>query len=328
MSHYHHITLEEREKIFFFEAKGFSITRIAEKLGRNKSTISRELKRNTFKDQYSPFKAQIAYKQRRTVCRPRRKILHDFYLFLRISDMFIFEQWSPEEIVERVKLEGYDTVSCSTLYRAIYDGYFDEYRNASKGTVREGKRNLRRKGKKKKKTNDQRGRFPVSNPLSKRPAEANNRERIGDWEGDTVVGKRGKSCIATYVDRKSRFLCCSKAAVKNTECVNAATIKCLKDHPRESITVDRGIEFRNHQEITEILGVEYYFPNPYSPWERGSNENMNGLLREYFPKGTDFDRVSEEEIQEAVDKLNHRPRKCLGYRTPYEVHYGVVLHLV
>ena len=329
MGQYNHITLKEREKIFFLKATGLKGYQIAKKLGRHKTTIYRELRRNTTGNEYSPSKAQEKYRERRKECHPKRKILDDYSLFLKISDMFLLYQWSPEEIANRIKAEkGKSPVSRSTIYRAIYAGYFDEVRNALYNKVREGKKNLRRKGKKRKKSNDPRGVFPVSNELSERPAAANNRERIGDWEGDTVVGKKGKSCLATYVDRKSRFLICAKAAKKDAECVNAATIKCLKDCPLESITVDRGAEFKRHHEVTEALQVDYYFPKPYSPWERGTNENTNGLLREYFPKGTDFDKVTEEEVQEAVDKLNYRPRKCLGYRTPYEVFYGVVLHLV
>lgn len=329
MSQYHHITQEEREEIFFFAVKGFSVTQIAEKLGRNKSTVSRELKRNTFNNRYSPLEAQRAYESRRQKCRPKPKILKDYGLFLKIVDRFISDQWSPEQIAARLKLEGYeDAVSYSTIYRAIYNGYFEEYRNPLRGGW-QGKRNLRRKGKKAKKTNGPRGRFPVSNHISERPEEANNRERIGDWEGDTVLGKRKRSsCLATYVDRKCRFLCCTKVAARDAENVNAATLRCLGDHPVKTITVDRGSEFKRHHKVTSVLGAEYYFPDPYSPWQRGTNENTNGLLREYFPKGTDFDNISEKEIQKVVEKLNHRPRKCLGYRTPYEMFFGVVLHLV
>lgn len=330
MSHYHHITPEEREKIFFLYAKDFSITQIAKETKRSKSTISRELKRNTLGEQYSPLKAQSLYQQRRRKCRPKRKILKDYGMFLKIVDRFIEDQWSPEQIAHRMELEGYtNPVSYSTIYRAIYAGYFDEYRNAAKGKVSEGRLRLRRKGKKKKgKENEQRGKYPISNHLADRPAEANNRERIGDWEGDTVCGKKGKACLTTYVDRKSRFLCCAKADKRNPECVNAATIECLRGQPLESITLDRGFEFKEHGKITSELDVEFYFAKPHSPWERGTNENTNGLLRQYFPKGTDFDKVTNEEIQAATEKLNNRPRKCLGYRTPYEIFFGRLLHLV
>lgn len=330
MSHYHHITQREREYILIYKAQGLSVSRIAELIGRSKSTVSRELKRNTFNDMYSPLEAQQAYRQRREKCRPKRKIIKDYSLYLQIADRFLMDQWSPEQIAERMKLEGYENrISCSSIYRAIYAGYFDENLNYLNGNVRKGKRFLRRKGKKAKDPNDSRGSFPVSNHLSERPAEANDRERIGDWEGDTVLGKKkSSSCLATFVDRKTRFLSCMKAAAKDAPSVNAATIKCLQDYPLETITVDRGAEFKRHEDVTKILGVEYYFPDPYSPWERGTNENTNGLLREYFPKGIDFDKISDEEVADVVEKLNLRPRKCLGYRTPYEVFFGVVLHLV
>lgn len=143
-----------------------------------------------------------------------------------------------------------------------------------------------------------------------------------------MAGKTGRACFVTMVDRKSRFLAAGKAAKKEAASVNEIMIRIMQGMPLESITPDRGKEFARHKEVTEALGgVQFYFPLPRHPWERGTNENTNGLLREYFPKGKDLTDISEEYLQKVIDELNMRPRKCLGYRTPYEVFYSKVLHL-
>ena len=175
---------------------------------------------------------------------------------------------------------------------------------------------------------ERRGRFPVSNDIEERPISAETRSRFGHWEADTVIGKQGKECLLTLNDRKSRFLIARKADRKTAECINARMIKALKGMTVKSITPDRGKEFARHEEVTEALGgVQFYFPAPHAPWQRGTNENSNGLLREYFPKGSDIGDYSSARIRAAVDKINRRPRKCLNWKTPYEVFYGVSLHL-
>jgi len=147
-------------------------------------------------------------------------------------------------------------------------------------------------------------------------------------QGDTVAGKTGKACLVTLVDRKTRFLVGGKSSAKRVADVNEVMLIALEGHPVKSITPDSGKEFAKHAEVTEALeGVKFYFPPPHHPWERGSNENTNGLLREYFPKGQDITDIPDAYIQEMFDKLNRRPRKCLGYRTPYEVYYSKTLHL-
>ena len=167
----------------------------------------------------------------------------------------------------------------------------------------------------------------ISNELSARPHAANHRRRLGDWEGDTVAGKTGRACLVTLVDRKSRFATGGKADKKNACEVNRVMIRALQGLPVKTITPDRGKEFARHAEVTSALQAPFYFPEPHQPWQRGTNENTNGLLREYFPKGQDLTDISEDHIQEVFDELNKRPRKCLGYRTPYEVFYKKKLHL-
>jgi IS30 family transposase len=281
----------EREKIAIYKAQGLSSGAIAKLLGRHKSTISRELRRNTFNGEYLPSKAQAAYVKRRKKCCPRKK-LSDKDLFERVKRNFLDLHMSPEQIAGRLKLEDYPvTISYKTIYRAIYAGMFDTPEQRRSTGNRGARRKLRHKGKPRhpKGYVSNRGKIPISHELSERPIEAKNRERFGDWEADTIVGKNRKS---------------------------------------ESITSDRGREFQLHGKVTKELGVEFYFPPPHQPWQRGTNENTNGLLREYFPKGYDFNTLSDVDLQAVVDQLNKRPRKCLGYKTPAEVYFSTPLQLV
>ena len=328
MCHYKHLTLEEREKILFFYAKEYSVTDIAKELGRSKSTISRELKRNRESGQYLPLIAHRKYARRREGCRPRKR-LADPALFQIVREKFLDHQWSPEQIAGRLALEHHKAViSYATIYRAIYSGMLDESRRShgSRGVIRK----LRHHGKSRhtKQYEERRGKIKISHEISQRPAGAANRSRRGHWEGDTVAGVKGKACLVTLVDRKSRYLVGGKAGAKKADDVNAVMIQALKNEPLRSITPDRGKEFARHAEVTAALDkVKFYFPLPHHPWERGTNENTNGLLREYFPKGKDLSDIPDSYIQEKFDELNKRPRKSLGYRTPFEVYHSKVLHL-
>ena len=328
MCHYKHLTLEEREKILYFSAKEYSVTDIAKELGRNKSTISRELKRNREGSQYLPSKAQQKYAKRRKTCKPHKR-LDNPELFQLVREKFLEHQWSPEQIAGRLALEHHKTiVSYATIYRAIYSGMLDTGRRprGNKGVIRK----LRHRGKLRhsKQHEERRGKIKISHEISQRPAGAANRSRRGHWEGDTVAGVKGKACLVTLVDRKSRYLLGGKADAQKADAVNAVMIQALRNEPLRSITPDRGKEFAKHAEVTAALDqVKFYFPLPHHPWERGTNENTNGLLREYFPKWKDLSDIPDSYIQEKFDELNKRPRKCLGYRTPFEVYHSKVLHL-
>ena len=329
MSHYTHLTTFERENILYFRAQGKSISFIALKLNRSKSTISRELKRNSFNGDYWPDQAQKAYSARRKNSHPHYRF-EDLALFSFVRRAFLEWQWSPQQIAERLRLEQHQcVVSYSTIYRAIYAGLFDTPEQHRSHGCRGAARKLRHHGKSRhtKDYEERRGKFNASHPLSERPEAANKRERIGDWEFDTVVGKKDKACLVTGVDRKSRFLKVGRSPNKKSDEVNEVMIALLKDEPCYTITPDRGSEFKRYEEVAKELNVEFYFPEPHQPWQRGTNENTNGLLREYFPKKYDITNLTDEEIQSRIDKLNKRPRKVLGYRTPYEIYYSVVLHL-
>ena len=329
MNHYNHLTITKREEILRCRSQGLSVRKTAAIVGCSPSTVSRELSRNTADGVYSHSKAQESYKQRRQNCH-KTPILDDPAHFAWVKECFLMHQWSPEQIAGRLSYEHASwSISPNTIYRAIYAGKFDEpgLSHGNRGAIRK----LRHRGKSRhtKGYVERRGKIQISNELEARPVEANNRTRLGDWEGDTVAGKAGKACLVTYVDRHSRFLKSKKIAVKKSEEVKNATIDLLKGEPLNTITPDRGKEFSKHAEISEELDkVAFYFPKPAHPWDRGTNENTNGLIREYFPKGEDITDVSDEYIQSKVDEINKRPRKCLGYRTPYEVYYSEALHLV
>ena len=307
---------------------GLSISQIAKNLGRNKSSISREIRRNLENDKYIAFKAQENYFNNRKNSKMDKK-LEDKNLRDYIANKFLNLSWSPEEIVERTRTElGYFPTSFMTIYRGIYEGLFDKYRN--KYGLLKASVKLRHKGKKRNKKgsdDEKRGKFDIENTIEERPKEANNRSEIGHWEADTVIGKVGGVCFTTLTDRKTRFLICCKTKKKTAEEVNKSIINALRNEPCFSITSDRGKEFSRYKEVSKDLKVKFYFPLPHQPWQRGTNENTNGLLREYFPKGKDIANFTEDYIKDKIRELNLRPRKCLGWLTPYEAYYGVSLHL-
>lgn len=326
MCHYNHLTTSEREKILVLRTAGLSITAIAERLGRNKSTVSRELSRNTSNGEYWPSKADENYHERRKNCKPRKK-LEDKALLNHVRTRIVTAQWSPEQIAGRLEEQyGACVISYATIYRAIYCGMLCEPDKSISSVVRK----LRQHGKRRRKRTkeERRGKFATSHDIQERPIGAQERTVIGHFEADTVVGRQGKSCLVTMVDRKSRYLVCSKADGKNSIAVRDAILRMFANGQALSITPDRGKEFARHAEITETLdGLPFYFPPAYQPWQRGTNENTNGLLRQYFPKGSDFDTISDDDIQRVVTLMNLRPRKCLGYKTPFEVHFSESLHL-
>lgn len=329
MSHYTHFSIEEREKILFYLAQSKSLGFIAKEINRSKSSISRDIKRNSESTgSYSPCNAQIKYLARRKNCKPKQ-LLANSKIHDKVQLLFIQHQWSPQQISNRLKLENNPiSISYSTIYRGIYAGLLEEYplSNGQRGVARK----LRHRGKTRHVKNyiETRGKIRISHHIEERPLIANNRERLGDWEADTVAGKTGKACLITLTDRKSRFLLCEKAAKKASDEVSEKIIKMLLNEPVKTITPDRGKEFSQHPKITSALGdVPFYFPAPHHPWQRGTNENTNGLLREYFPKNTDITDISDIYIKEMVLELNKRPRKCLNWETPYEVYYQKSLHL-
>ena len=327
---YHHLNIDQRESILENLAAGASKRQVARIIGCSPSTITRELKRNSKRKHYSPYQAQNRYEWRRKRCH-RPLIFSNEENREIVSNLICAFQWSPEQIANRLKKDGHPlSVSTATIYRA-FDRQLFEVRHLWP-TERGFKKNLRHKGHKRCNKNQPsgRGKMKIPHAIEERPAGARDRSEAGHLEADTVIGKAGGPCLVTLVDRKTRFLYCRIAAKCTHPCVEAALMEILTALPpelRRSITPDRGAEFRCHGRITQALRVPFYFPLPHQPWQRGTNENTNGLLREYFPKGFDFRKVDDEALQEVVSKLNARPRKCLNWFSPAEVHSNLVLHL-
>lgn len=324
MRHYKHLSADERDRIAELHARHEKVSSIARDIGRDKSTVSRELARNGRHGRYGALKAQERADERRKACRPKRR-LDDPALAREVRSRIVDDRWSPEQIDGRLRLErGRCVVSFATIYRAVNEGRMDAPGARGSEPVR---RHLRRKGKKARRGREEtRGRIRISHGISERPAEAGERSRLGDWEDDTVVGPGG-ACLVGIVDRASRLLVGGKAGAHTAEAVGRVEVASLRGRPLETVTPDRGKEFANHAQVSEALGgVQFYFCEPHHPWQKPSVENTNGLIREFFPKGTDFSKVTDEEVQHVFDMINDRPRKVLGFRTANEV-YREMLHL-
>ena len=315
MSHYIHFSTEEREMSMIMIAQGLSLRAVARELKRSPSTISRELKRNSNKNgKYLPSAAEKRYRKRRKNC-GRKSILSIDSSLKDFVVSTLKQGWSPDEISERMKLFNMPfSISYITIYRAIAKGVLPkQYRIFLR---------IKRVRNRKHKKEDKRGKIADRIPITERPIEAENRLEIGHWEGDSIHGKRGTGSIGTYVDRASGLLLAFKVSNFKDNAFTDATVELFSSLPaylRKTCTVDNGNEFAGHKEITAKTGMIVYFCNPHSPWQRGTNENTNGLLRQYFPKGSSFEDITDERLAEVVNLINNRPRKRLGYKTPLEV---------
>ena len=313
MSQYTHFTTEEREMSRVMKEKGYSIRKIAVELKRSPSSVSREFKRNANKDgSYAAYTADRRYLKRRKNCGKKPKLLDEEIKAYVVERLNL--RWTPEEIAGRAKLEEDFSISYNTIYRAVDSGLIPK---AIKKFMRfKSKRN------KKRRKDDKRGRISDTVSISERPEEVETRLTFGHWEGDTVLGKRKTGCIGTLVERASGFTLAFKLDNAKAENFNKAAVKAFSSLPKilkKTLTVDNGTEFMLHKELAKALDMDIYFCDPYSPWQRGSNENTNGLLRQFFPKNTSFKDVSDEQISIALDLINNRPRKRFGFRSPAEV---------
>ena len=336
MSHYRHLSIEEREKLYLRRGQGANLREIARELGRAASTITRELKRNErARHPYSPSQAQKSYEKRRKKC-GRKHILCDSKTREYIHRFIQEAHWSPEQISNRLKLESAQVqVSYAAIYRAIEAGVFDENKRAASRSKKQAfAYHLRRKGKKQRKKWDksrQGPHFCDANKICDRPPEANDRSELGHFEADTVVGKRGGECLLSLVDRKSRFTLAAKLPRGNAEAARDAMTALLSSLPPDkvkSVTPDRGSEFTLYQDVSKALdGLPFYFADPHSPWQRGTNENTNSLIREFLPKGADFAPIYSADIAHFISLLNLCPRKCLAWRSPAEIFFTTLLHL-
>lgn len=318
---YNHLNINERACIYQFKNLGMSTREIAKALNRSPSTISRELKRNSYKTsinysvtRYSPINAEKKYKERRLKCHRHTKITSEIKEYIESK---IYINWSPEQIVNYNDNKQDDFPSICTIYRWIHLGLLNKI------TMKK----LRRKGNFKRPA-ETRGKFNIGKTIKKRPKEVYKRKDFGHWEADTVVSGRinrqykSHACFVTLAERKSRLYICKHLPNRKEENVTNAIIELLSQFPSDlvkTITCDRGKEFAGWKEIEEKLNCNIYFADPYCAWQKGTNENSNGLLREYYPKGMDLSKTNNEELKEKLDLLNNRPRKCINYKTPNEV---------
>lgn len=321
MKSYTHFTPSERECLQFCLEKRKSFREIAKILNRSPSSISREVHRNWSKKakHYHFWHAQTCYLYRRKSChRKNNLLLNDEMYQFALSGLL--QYWSPEIIAGKWNAEHSEHFSLSSVYRAVRAGLFPGIKPWT---------HFRRKGKPYSNQKKSYTRYFESS-IHDRDPFVDLRERIGDFEGDTVYGSVGKGYLITGVDRVSRQLIAAIARTKTKENTNAAFLSAfanaeIKVQPL-TLTLDNGTEFLLYRDLEKALNVKVYFADTHAPWQRGSNENINGLIRFFFPRGTNFNEVSDEQLKAVVDLINNRPRKCLGFLSPNEF-LKKVLHL-
>jgi IS30 family transposase len=310
---YKHLTEEERSQIAQLKAARHGVREIGRRLGRSASTISREIARNRYPTDgsYKSWHAQRMYQGRRRRARQGSRL--EVLEWMEVEAL-IRQDFSPEQVAGRLKLEGGLRISHETLYRYIWRD------KEAGGTLYQHLRGARKQRRKGYGNYDSRGRLAGKRRIEDRPAEAEGRTEIGHWEVDTVHGQ-GRGSNATIVDRKTGYVLIGKLTARTASATNARLRMLMAKHPESftTITADNGCEFHAYRDLEEETSVEFYFANPYHSWERGTNENTNGLIRQYLPKGCSMDDLSQARCNAIARKLNDRPRKRHGFRTPAEL---------
>ncbi|NIP25341.1 MAG: IS30 family transposase [Phycisphaerae bacterium] len=311
---YKQLTQEERYQISALLKAGLNQSEIAMILERHKSTISREISRNTGLRGYRPKQAQHRAEARRyaKIC---SRISHTVWRDVR---RLLREDWSPEQISLWLESEKAISISHEWIYQYILQD--KQYGGTLYRHLRCQKQRRKRYG-----SYNRRGQLIDRVSIDERPKIVDSRTRMGDWELDTIIGKHHKHAIVSLTERKSRFTLIKKVKRKTAQCVTDAIIHLLAPFSEQvhTLTSDNGKEFADHKTIANKLNAKFYFAHPYASWERGLNENTNGLIRQYFPKKRDFRTITQKEINRVMDKLNNRPRKCLGIKTPNQVFLGI-----
>lgn len=319
---YTHLTEQERYVISHLNVAGYSKREIARRINRHHTSVTRELKRNGPPQfdccaYWYNWAHPEALERRRQARHYRRQ--KDLRLVL-YAEAKLKMQWSPEEIASRIRIDYPDDKSMRISHEAIYRWiYLDA---AMEGKLYLNLRRRRKKRRRQKRYGSGRRFLVDRKAITERPQIVENRQRFGDWEGDTVEGKKSSGYIATLVERKSCYLLAAKLENKRAATMVDRGVKAFGSIPkrmRQTLTVDNGSEFAQFKEIEKKASLAVYFAAPYAAWQRGANENTNGLLRQYFPKGSDFREITEKKIAQVVRLLNNRPRKCLNYQTPHEV---------
>jgi IS30 family transposase len=322
---YSHLSSEERYVITYLVLNDLSLREIARQLNRHHTTISREIKRNrpTYADD-----AVYYYDAAQEYADQRKRIAHHWIRKSNTQLMHyvkckLMQDWSPEEITGRLIVDYPNNELMRVSHETIYLWIYSDAING--GNLHTHLRRFHKKRRKQRHYGSCRGLIPGRVSISERPEAVATRERFGDWEGDTVEGAKGSGGIASHVERKSRYLIAAKLSDKTANTMTTASIKAFQRIPkkiRKTLTLDNGKEFSQFKQLEKKTGLCVYFADPYSSWQRGSNENTNGLIRQYFPKGTNFRDITSKDLAFVVKKLNHRPRKCLNYQTPHEIIYG------
>ncbi len=311
---YKQLTREQRYQIYALKKEGHNQTAIARNLGVHQSTITRELARNQGERGYRPKQAnELARARKQDRVRPR--ITSEQWTQV---ENLLRQQWSPEQISGRLKLEQKMHISHERIYQYIYAD------KAGGGTLHLNLR-CRKQRRKRYGSYSRRGQIPNRVLIDQRPQVVAEKARFGDWEADTIIGRNQQAAIVSLVERKSKLTRLSRVARKTAELVTNAVTTRLQSFTVKTITSDNGREFAHHQQIGQQLSADFYFAHPYHSWERGLNENTNGLVRQYFPKKSEFSKITDRQITKVEERLNHRPRKTLGYKTPNEVFFKLPL---
>jgi len=318
MGQYTQLTQEKRYQIYAFMKANFSKTNIASEIGVHKSTVSREMERNRGKKGYRPKQAHFMAVERRQKAKKYVRLTPEVICLI---EGFLCQDFSPEQVCGFLARTHNLRISHETVYQYVLAD------KARGGTLYRHLRHAHKKRKKRYGSYDHRGQIKGRVSIDERPAIVDAKKRIGDWEIDTIIGKRHKGALLSLVERKSKFTLIRKLPKKQADLVAEAAIDLLNPYEEKvcTITADNGQEFAHHEYIKEHLKTTVYFAHPYHAWERGLCENTNGLIRQYFPKGMDFETITDEHVHMAMNRLNTRPRKTLGYKTPNEVFFHAVM---
>ena len=318
MKKYTQITLAERYTIYHEKKQGKSYAEIARLLGRHRASISRELKRNKCPSHgyYVVEKAESYSRARRSNSRRNRHYNDQDFAVVRD---YLRQKWSPEQITGYLKSIKRQAISHEIIYQYIWR---DKVAGGSLWMSLRQSTKIRRK---RYRAYDSRGRLACKRSISERPKSVETRRYKGHWEIDTVMRKGSLDCIVTLVERKSGYLMIGKLKDRTTVSLNGKTKMLIRRGPGafRTITADNGTEFNQYKEIEKACSTTFYFANPYHSWERGSNENCNGLIRQYLPKGTSMKDLTQRQCDAIALKINQRPRKRHGYKTPEELYYGI-----
>lgn len=318
MTIYKQLTLDDRILMSHLRLQDLGYSEIARQMGRHRSTIYREFERNSCHKTdgaYRPTKADSRTRGRRSRSRRNRHYEDSDFKLVRY---YLRQKWSPEQITGYLKANGLQAISHESIYQYIWED------KAAGGNLWTHLRQSPKQRRKRYRAYDSRGRLANKRHISERPDSVETRKYKGHWEIDTVMGRGSTDCIVTINERKTGFVLIGKLSDRSTQSLNKKTKRLISRDPLsfKTITADNGTEFHQHKEIERATQTRFYFANPFHSWERGSNENLNGLIRQYLPKGTSMATLTQQQCDHIADKINSRPRKRFNFKTPEEMYYG------